>query len=70
MVQVAWLARRSNGKISAIFEEVCRGNKTRRKIAVIATARRLLVICCAMLRDGTTWREPDSLVPTPPLQAG
>jgi transposase len=57
LVQVAWLARRCNGKISKIFEEVCRGNKTRRKIAVIATARRLLVICWAMLRDGTTWRE-------------
>jgi hypothetical protein len=37
LVQVSWLARRYNGKISAIFEEVCRGNKTRRKIAVIAT---------------------------------
>jgi transposase len=60
LVQVAWLARRSNGKVSAIFEEVCRGNKARRKIAVIATARRLLVICWAMLRDGTTWRESHS----------
>lgn len=58
LVQVSWLARRYNGKIRAIFEEVCRGNKTRRKIAVIATARRLLVICWAMLRDGTIWREP------------
>lgn len=58
LVQVAWLARRYNGRISAIFEEVCHGSKTRRKIAVIATARRLLVICWAMLRDGTTWREP------------
>ncbi|WP_437191107.1 IS110 family transposase [Planctomicrobium sp. SH527] len=58
LVQVAWLARRCNGKISQIFEAVCRGNKTRRKIAVIATARRLLVICWAMLRDGTLWREP------------
>lgn len=58
LVQVTWLGRRCNGKISAIFEEVCRGSKTRRKIAVIATARRLLVICWAMLRDGTTWREP------------
>lgn len=57
LVQVAWLAQRCNGKIRQIFEDVCRGNKTRRKIAVIATARRLLVICWAMLRDGTLWRE-------------
>ena len=58
LVQVAWLGRRYNGRISEIFEGICRGNKTRRKIAVVATARRLLVICWAMLRDGTTWREP------------
>lgn len=67
LVQVSWLARRYNGKIRAIFEEVCRGNKTRRKIAVIATARRLLVICWAMLRDGTIWREPSR--PTVALEA-
>lgn len=67
LVQVSWLARRCNGKISAIFEEVCRGSKARRKIAVIATARRLLVICWAMLRDGTTWREPSP--PSIALQA-
>ena len=58
LVQVSWLAQRCNGKIRAIFADVCRGNKTRRKIAVIATARRLLVICWAMLRDGSAWREP------------
>ena len=57
LVQVSWLGQRCNGKIREIFEEVCRGSKTRRKIAVIATARRLLVICWAMLRDGTVWRE-------------
>jgi transposase len=67
LVQVAWLGRRCNGKINEIFDGVCRGNKTRRKIAVIATARRLLVICWAMLRDGTTWREPGA--PTIALQA-
>jgi transposase len=69
LVQVSWLARRYNGKISAIFEEVCRGNKTRRKIAVIATARRLLVICWAMLRDGTIWRDRNSPAPTAALHA-
>jgi transposase len=69
LVQVSWLARRCNGKIRAIFEEVCRGNKTRRKIAVIATARRLLVICWAMLRDGTIWRDRNSPAPTAALHA-
>lgn len=58
LVEVAWLMRRYNPTLRAIFDRVCRGAKTRRKIAVVATARRLLVMCWAMLRDGTTWREP------------
>jgi transposase len=58
LVPVTWLAQRCNGKIHAIFADICRGNKTRRKMAVIATARRPRVICWAMLRDGNAWREP------------
>ena len=58
LVEVAWLMRRYNGHLRGVFDRVCRGSKTRRKIAVVATARKLLVICWAMLRDGTRWREP------------
>ena len=58
LVEVSWLMRRYNAKLRAVFDAVCRGCRTRRKIAVVATARRLLVICWAMLRDGTRWREP------------
>lgn len=56
LVEVAWLMRRYNPRLSSIFDRVCGGSKTRRKIAAVATARRLLVICWAMLRDGTDWR--------------
>lgn len=58
LVEVSWLMRRYNPALASIFERVCGGSKTRRKIAAVATARRLLVICWAMLRDGTDWREP------------
>ena len=58
LVEVSWLMRRYNPHLRAIFENVCRGSKTRRKIAAVAVARRLLIICWAMLRDGTTWRDP------------
>jgi len=58
LVEVGWLMRRYNAKLRSVFDQVSRGSKTRRKIAVVACARRLLVICWAMLRDGTTWREP------------
>jgi len=63
LVEVAWLMRRYNPHLRAIFDNVCRGSKTRRKIAVVATARRLLVICWAMLRDGTDWRPPQPAAP-------
>lgn len=58
LVEVAWLMRRYNPHLRAIFDQVCRGSKSRRKVAAVATARRLLIICWAMLRDGTTWRDP------------
>ena len=58
LVEVAWLMRRYNPRLRAIFDQVCRGSKPRRKVAAVATARRLLVIAWAMLRDGTTWRDP------------
>lgn len=61
LVEVAWLMQRYNGHLRGVFERVCRGSRTRRKVAVVATARRLLVICWAMLRDGTRWREPAGL---------
>jgi len=63
LVEVSWLMRRYNPHLRAIFDHVCRGSKTRRKIAVIATARRLLIICWAMLRDGTNWN-PQEPIPT------
>lgn len=58
LVEVSWLMRRYNAHLQSIFDRFCRGSRTRRRIAVVATARKLLVICWAMLRDGTRWREP------------
>jgi len=61
LVEVSWLMRQHNPTMAAVFDKVCRGSKTRRKIAVVATARRLLVICWAMLRDRTTWQPPQAV---------
>ena len=58
LVEVAWLMRRHNPHLRDVFDRVCRGTRARRKIAVVATARRLLIICWAMMRDETTWQEP------------
>lgn len=58
LVEVAWLGLRYNSWMRQVYEAVRRGSAARKKIAIVAVARRLLVVCWAMLRDGTTWREP------------
>lgn len=58
LVEVAWLMRRYNPHFRGMFDQVCRGIPSRRKIAVVAVARRLLVTCWAMMRDGTDWKAP------------
>ena len=56
LVEVSWVVCRHNPPLRSIFDQVTRDSKTRRKIGIIALARRLLIICWAMLRDGTCWR--------------
>lgn len=63
LVEIAWLSRQHNAHFAAVFEQTRRGSRTRGKIAAVATARRLLVTCWAMLRDKTDWREPNARAP-------
>lgn len=58
LVEVSWIALRYNAWARATFDRICQGKKGRRKTAIVAVARRLLVRCWAMLRDGTTWQAP------------
>lgn len=59
LVQCAWAMLRYNRWARAVFERLSRG-KARRKQAVVALARKVLVRCWAMLRDGAAWRpDPD-----------
>jgi len=58
LVEVAWIGLRYNAWMREVYESVRRGSATRKKIAIVAVARRLLVVCWAMLRDGTTWKDP------------
>ncbi len=59
LVEVSWLMKRNNPALYTIFEQACRGSRTRRKVAIVAMARRLLIVCWAMLRDETDWRAPE-----------
>jgi len=61
LVEVAWLMRRYNAHGASIFAHLSRGQKTRRKIAAVGLARRLLIWSWAMLRDGTDW-DPQRVV--------
>jgi transposase len=55
LVQCAWAMLRYNPWARAVFERLSRG-RARRKQAVVALARKVLVRCWAMLRDGVPWR--------------
>lgn len=56
LVEVAWAGLRHNAWVRENYQRICGGKKSRKKIAIVAVGRRLLVRCWAMLRDGTAWR--------------
>lgn len=56
LVEAGWLALRYNPPMRAIYDRICGGSRSRRKIAIVAVARRLLVIAWVMLRDESPWR--------------
>jgi transposase len=58
LVEVAWAGLRYNPWVRETYQRISGGKKSRKKIAIVAVGRRLLVRCWAMLRDGTSWRAP------------
>jgi len=58
LVEVAWAGMRYNPWVRDTYQRISGGKKSRKKIAIVAVGRRLLVRCWAMLRDGTSWRAP------------
>jgi transposase len=58
LVEVAWASLRYNPWARQTYQRLSGGKKSRKKIAIVAVGRRLLVRCWAMLRDGTSWRAP------------
>jgi transposase len=63
LVEVSWLGLRYNPWMREVYERVSRGSKVRRKTAICAVARRLLIRCWAMLRDDTRWNPPSQHQP-------
>jgi transposase len=63
LVECAWVMLRYNAWARAIYQRLRRG-QARRKQAIVALARKLLVRCWAMLRDKAKWRD-EAPTPTP-----
>jgi transposase len=57
LVEASWAGLRYNPWMRETYQRVKRGSKARRKIAIVAVARRLSIRCWAMLRDGAPWRD-------------
>jgi transposase len=56
LVEVSWLGLRNNSWMRETYHRLLRGSPSRKKIAITGVARKLLVRCWAMLRDGQPWR--------------
>ena len=57
LCESSWQAVRRSPTIKAWFDRITGGDEDRRKIAIVAVARKLAVVMGAMMRSGETWRE-------------
>lgn len=55
LVEVAWAGLRHNPWVRETYQRISGGKKARKKIAIVAVGRQLLVRCWAMLRDNSPW---------------
>ena len=56
LVECAWVMLRYNRWAREVYARLTAGGTTRKKPAIVALARKLLVRCWAMLRDGERWK--------------
>jgi len=67
LVECAWVMLRYNRWARIVYQRLSRG-KARKKQAIVALARKLLVRCWAMLRDKARWRD-ETAVPAAAVPA-
>jgi len=56
LVEASWVSLRYNPWARATYNRLLRGSLSRKKIAITALARKLVVKCWAMLRDEEDWK--------------
>jgi transposase len=57
LVEAAWLMLRYNPWAKSVYERLTSGQKTRKKKAIVAVARKLLVRCWVMLLRKEPWNQ-------------
>lgn len=58
LVECAWCSLRYNAWARRVYLRLSHNGTARTKQAIVAVARKLLVRCWAVLRDGVPWRDP------------
>ena len=61
LVECAWASLRYNPWAKGVYERICGKQKTRKKKAGVALARKIAVIAWAMLRDEKDW-DPSTMI--------
>ena len=61
LVESAWVVYRLNDWAKLFVDKVSRGGRGRRKLAIVALARKLLVLLWGMLKTNTPFRAPDAI---------
>src|SRR4029077_17611304 len=60
LVECAWCTLRYNAWARGIYQRLTGGGQRRKKQAIVALARKILVRCGAMLPAGKPWRDPQT----------
>jgi transposase len=55
LIQVAWGMLRNNARGKDLFNRICKGHKTRRKLAAVAVGRHALIWCWGVLNRNQDW---------------
>lgn len=56
LTEAAWVSIRRSQRVRSFYERLQRGDRERRKVALVATAHYLLRVMLSMLRTGEVWR--------------
>ena len=61
LVEAAWLMLRYNPWAKSVYDRLTSGQKTRKKKAIVAVARKLLVRCWVMLLRKEPWHQETTI---------